>query len=414
VVRYGQHLGIIGVLVVATMRAIATAVLILCVGCGVASWADVTPRGTELTFDVITWNVENFPQQGQITIDSVRMIILGLQVDLVAMQEITDTTAFRDLVNSMDEWDGIYSSDEYSPGSYQKTGILWRTDQVAVTNPQQLFPGLTYPFPRSPLLAEAVWQRGQQVFDFHIIVLHLKAGGTPDDLERRRQACGYLKDFVDLVIGQGWDPDFILAGDWNDELDDPPDQNAFTVFLDDSLHYQFLTMPLAGDPFWASYPFSSNPSLIDHILVTVDALGEYEGGWTETLRLEQEVSNYSYYVSDHRPVMSQFPVTPSAVDPAAVNSVPTSVRLLGAYPNPCNPGTFISYELASPRSVRVAMYNLLGQEVTVLVDGDAGAGRHQVWWDGTGRDGMPSPSGMYVVRLAAGRCQATWRIVLLK
>ncbi|KPL06520.1 hypothetical protein AMJ86_08230, partial [bacterium SM23_57] len=156
---------------------------------GMLGWGQVQPRGSEATFDLVTWNIENFPMQGQATVDSVRMIILALQVDMIAVQEIADTTAFRNLVNSLDEWEGVYSADEYSPGEYQKTGILYRTDQITLMNVGQLFLNEWYAFPRPPLMARVVWQRGTQQFDFHLIVVHLKAGGGAEDLDRRREAC---------------------------------------------------------------------------------------------------------------------------------------------------------------------------------------------------------------------------------
>ena len=51
------------------------------------------------------------------------------------------------------------------------------------------------------------------------------------------------------------------------------------------------------------------------------------------------------------------------------------------YPNPFNPGTVIPYELAADGYVRLEVFNLLGQRVAVLVDGEMGAGRYTAEWD---------------------------------
>jgi endonuclease/exonuclease/phosphatase family metal-dependent hydrolase len=375
-------------------------------------YAQVQPRGTEGTFDLVAWNVENFPRQEQATVDSIRMIILALSVDVVTMEEIADTTAFRNLVNSLEGWEGVYSSDEYSPGSYQKTGILYRTDQITLANVGVIFPNQTYPFPRPPLMAEVSFQHNAQYFDFHLIVVHLKAGESADDLNRRRQACQLLKGFIDQSVGEGEEPDFIVAGDFNDELDDPPSENSFTVFLDDTLNYRFLTLPLAGYPNWASYP--STGALIDHVLVTTDALGEYGDGVTETLLLDYQVSNYSYWISDHRPMFSMFQVPVSAVESPDQVNIPQTIQLLDAFPNPFNSSASIDYELEISSRVKLVVFNALGQEVKVLVDGEAEIGNHRLWWDGSNREGFPVPSGVYFIVLTSERGQSFKKIVVLR
>ena len=83
---------------------------------------------------------------------------------------------------------------------------------------------------------------------------------------------------------------------------------------------------------------------------------------------------------------------------AESEELPTEVALLGNYPNPFNPETTIRYALPQAGNVRLAVYDLLGQEVAVLVDGSRPAGHHTVRFDG---DDLPS--GSYVYRLQVGR-----------
>jgi hypothetical protein len=59
--------------------------------------------------------------------------------------------------------------------------------------------------------------------------------------------------------------------------------------------------------------------------------------------------------------------------------------------------------------VRLLVYDGLGREVAVLVDGTVEAGRHTALWDATGM-----PSGMYVYRLEAGSYQEQRSMILLK
>jgi hypothetical protein len=64
------------------------------------------------------------------------------------------------------------------------------------------------------------------------------------------------------------------------------------------------------------------------------------------------------------------------------------------FPNPFNPSTAISYQLSSVSRVNLKIYNMLGQEVASLVDGDKSPGYHQEMWDAT-----RFSSGMYVYQL---------------
>jgi len=63
------------------------------------------------------------------------------------------------------------------------------------------------------------------------------------------------------------------------------------------------------------------------------------------------------------------------------------------YPNPFNPRTTISFSLPHPEDVRLAVYDILGREVAVLVDGPQAAGAHRVPFDGgpAGKRAVPLP-----------------------
>ncbi len=68
------------------------------------------------------------------------------------------------------------------------------------------------------------------------------------------------------------------------------------------------------------------------------------------------------------------------------------------YPNPFNPSTSITYELAHAAEVNLAVYDLLGREIAILVNGREAPGRHSVQWN-AGK----LPSGVYYYRLQTGR-----------
>ncbi len=68
---------------------------------------------------------------------------------------------------------------------------------------------------------------------------------------------------------------------------------------------------------------------------------------------------------------------------------------------PFNPTTTISYALPTQATVRLKIFNLLGQEVTTLVDAPQPGGFYSVTWTGNSDAGFPVSSGVYVYRLEA-------------
>ena len=79
------------------------------------------------------------------------------------------------------------------------------------------------------------------------------------------------------------------------------------------------------------------------------------------------------------------------------------------YPNPFNPRTIVSYELSVASSVKLVVYDALGREVTVLVNGMVDAGVHKVTFNGSGL-----ASGAYYCRLITDQTVQTRRMLYLK
>ncbi|HPL95287.1 MAG TPA: T9SS type A sorting domain-containing protein [bacterium] len=90
-------------------------------------------------------------------------------------------------------------------------------------------------------------------------------------------------------------------------------------------------------------------------------------------------------------------------------TVPVEFSLLQNYPNPFNPETAIEYSLPREGLVRLAIYDLMGQLVTLLVNEQQCPGVHRVIWNAMGL-----PSGIYFYRLEAGNFSQTKRLVLTK
>jgi protocatechuate 3,4-dioxygenase beta subunit len=85
------------------------------------------------------------------------------------------------------------------------------------------------------------------------------------------------------------------------------------------------------------------------------------------------------------------------------------VRLKQNYPNPFNPTTSIGFVLPSSGKVRLTVYNMLGQSMATLVDGELSAGDHRVDWRADG-----AASGLYFYRVEFGGTTEVRRMTLVR
>ncbi len=96
-------------------------------------------------------------------------------------------------------------------------------------------------------------------------------------------------------------------------------------------------------------------------------------------------------------------------EPSPEKSLPQEFTLSQNYPNPFNPSTQIKYALPRDCWVRLDVYNILGQKVTTLVDGEQKAGYKVSRWDAS-----RLASGVYIYRIQAGDFAQSRKMILLK
>ena len=103
---------------------------------------------------------------------------------------------------------------------------------------------------------------------------------------------------------------------------------------------------------------------------------------------------------------------------AAVNindsETPAGFHLDANYPNPFNPETLLSFTVPGTAHVRLAVYDMLGKQIRLLLDENSAAGRHQVIWDGKNDRGEPAPSGNYAYHLEADGVTLSRRMTLVR
>ena len=91
------------------------------------------------------------------------------------------------------------------------------------------------------------------------------------------------------------------------------------------------------------------------------------------------------------------------------NEIPNEHSLSQNYPNPFNPSTIIKFEIPKSSNVTISVYDVLGNELKILVNENLKPGTYKVEWDASNY-----PSGIYFYRLTAGTFAETKKMVLIK
>ena len=106
--------------------------------------------------------------------------------------------------------------------------------------------------------------------------------------------------------------------------------------------------------------------------------------------------------------LSQTGVT-SVKENQITNLIPGEFGMTQNYPNPFNPSTKIKFSLPVSDEIKLAVYDILGQEVAVLVNGFRNAGTYEVTWEASWL-----PSGIYIYTIQSSNTFITKKMTLLK
>lgn len=320
--------------------------------------------GTDSSLEVMTWNSEHFPKNGQTTISLVSQIIEALNVDLIALQEVSDTNLLRQMVNSLPGYQCYSKSVKFAGLAYIYKNTVIQADSIF-----EIYTSATYskPFPRLPMVMNFHFLNKE----FFIINNHLKCCGdgildlnnSSDEENRRYLAANLLKQYIDSTLP---DKQVLVVGDMNDLIAEPAQNNVFHNFINDTAGYLFTDMEIAqGSSSGWSYP--TWPSHLDHILITNELFAAFKnvnadvkaikidaclfGGWNE----------YENNISDHRPVAVR--LMPDSCS-AFVHHFPRENRL-SIIPNPAGINVSFVFPIAD-KNAKIEIYNAAGQFVKMI------------------------------------------------
>jgi exonuclease III len=266
--------------------------------------------------EVVTWNVERFPKT-DLADEYFTDLIEGLGADIYLLQEISNEPKFKNVISDLLNYD--YSLLSNTTGL--KLAIVYNTEFVKLKNTNQILEDDDYYFSnRPPLLSKIEWNYESKVFDLTLINLHYKCcgdnlieiGNDEDEEYRRFKANQLLHTYL---IDEHFDENVIVAGDWNDAIEEPNQTNVFQIFIDDSNNFKFVDMDIAlGNMNNWSWPGwnSSYPAIhFDHILINQNLFDQHQNNSiVSTIKVEEYFENgsvdYDAKLSDHRPVYFRF------------------------------------------------------------------------------------------------------------
>jgi FlgD Ig-like domain/Right handed beta helix region len=175
------------------------------------------------------------------------------------------------------------------------------------------------------------------------------------------------------------------------------------ILLNDNSTFDWSTGNISEDPLFlgpqaGNYHLSENSPCIDA------GINYFE--WNEIIF---PINDYNGLAIDIGRYESDYPVF------SEQENIPgAKTQLLGNFPNPFNPSTTIKFDIANKSDVELAIYNIKGQKVQTLVNGQINAGLHTVIWNGKDQNNQSVASGIYFYKLTSDSRTQTKRMMLLK
>ena len=171
--------------------------------------------------------------------------------------------------------------------------------------------------------------------------------------------------------------------------------DALKIYINGQVVYNFSSVRSYGKNDFVSEKVKANIKAGENTLL-VKSIQKY-GYYQFALNICEPESNPNYDGNRIWPLKfktsSDFP---SSVN-KQLDSHPAHYTLNNCYPNPFNSTTTISFDLPKSEYITIKIYNTIGQELAVLVDGVHSAGTHNLLWNADGY-----PSGVYICTMNAG------------
>jgi len=290
---------------------------------------------TENTLDIVSWNINWFgnpssgfgPADDDLAEQNIKKAMKRLDADIYVFIEVVDLHRFRRMINDIGGY-GVSIADFCSNAtdtlnsgyaSGQKIAYVYRNTMVEAIQ----FRGIL----RSSSIAYANWASGRFPYmmeakiknsntfsgfqePIYLFGLHGKSGDTAQDHMRRKAAAKELKDSLDNQFSKS---QFILIGDFNDDLDVTISKDISSnlssyddIVKDstDSDRYISISMPLSRAKYNSVIGYND---VVDHVIISNELENRYLEGSVQILEdIINWIPQYATTTSDHYPLLCRF------------------------------------------------------------------------------------------------------------
>ena len=157
---------------------------------------------------------------------------------------------------------------------------------------------------------------------------------------------------------------------------------------------------------------STDPTFAEDVVINYAMDNNYtDSGLEWDTEYFYRVAAFVGYWSDYSNVIS---VILEFVGTANGDAIPETYAVHQNYPNPFNPVTTLRYSLPEDGLVNITIYDMMGRQVSKLVNSHQNAGYKTIQWIGTNNVGEPVSAGVYLYTIQTGEFSQTKKMVLLK
>lgn len=390
---------------------------------------------------VMNWNVQFFgasrqqygleygPSNESVQLTNVARIIQASRADIIALQEVSDPALFDALVDQLPGFEGRCSkrfSHSNQPAEFppQRLCFIYRSNVTKVVSERVMFerlyddaktqdllsdypegPASFFSSGRLPYVIEFEVANGGKSRRWSFINLHAKSGSSAADYARRVYDARVLNDTLSEWSGK----DFILLGDFNDEIEKSIRAGEPSPYqpLSSELKLGCLTCPLSAMGWHSTVGFSD---MIDHQLASPTLLEQVVTASTRIVNTFAEVKRFSQTTSDHLPILTE--LNPSAAIELNTSQDPSHQNLV--YPNPFSDDALINCRFLNSmlpkqtKQLEARIFYLTGQSVRIS------SGTCEALQLAFSKAVQALAPGLYIVRIDADGFQFSSRLVKTK
>ena len=392
---------------------------------------------------IMTYNLLNYPDvDSAIRNPNFRKVIRNSNPDILVVQEMTSLAGMNGfLSNVMNAYGNVYSMGTFIDGTDTDNGIFFRTSKFRFISNTRIRTSLR------DINEFKIIHINYPADTLRIFSVHLKSSGGAVNENQRASEVDSLRKFTSTLPANSF---YMVVGDFNIYGDYEPAYFKLRQVTNGNGHFtDAISMTGSWNQFqYRQYHTQSprtrgfgggstggmddrfdmilmspgifNAGRIAYVPGTMTPYGNDGNHYNDSINrrpntaVPDSVADAIHYASDHIPVIATFTFGNVIGISGNNQNIPDKFELSQNFPNPFNPSTKIKFEIPDSErnnsfDTELIVYDMLGREVSVLVNTSLKAGKYEAVWNAANM-----PSGVYLYTLSAGEYRETKRMILLK